>query len=211
MRRYHFAGRFSQVWHADAGRKKGGVRLCQPLDGHPQPPLLFCDTLPDCSVILRLSSNYSPLSVAHFYAFANPFGKYPIYSHIPMMSRRSAGRFLGFVRARFVRSLLLLPPGSGQLTHFVILWHTVQWCNIPLRQVFPRIPPTAPGYLQIDNLGGVDAKSSMGVGGSLSLPAGPRSLRPYLDYRTSCFSQVYNRVISEWSIGLFISISGSRP
>lgn len=101
-------GRFSQVRHADAGRK-GGVRLCHALDGHPQPPLLFCDTLPDCSVILGLSSNYRPfLSLTSTHS-PFPLGKYPIYSpHSHVAS--SGGRFLDFVRARFVRSLLLLRP-----------------------------------------------------------------------------------------------------
>ena len=118
------AGRFSQVRHADAGRK-GGVRLCHPPDGLPQPPLLFCDTLPDCSVILGLSPNYSPFFVAHFYAFAVPTRQIPyLFAHSHVAS--SGGRFLDFVRARCVRSLLLLPPGSGHLTHFVIHWHTVQ-------------------------------------------------------------------------------------
>jgi hypothetical protein len=44
--------------------------------------------------------------------------------------------------------------------------------------------------------------------GSLSLPAGPRS-GPTFIIALLVFSQVYNRVISEWSIGLFISISGA--
>ena len=147
MRRYHFAGRFSQVRHADAGRKNGGVRLCHPLDRHPQPPLLFCDTLPDCSVILRLSSNYSPLFVAHFYAFRHSSLANTLFIRtFPVMSRcLRAGSSILFGHVLF-DLLLLLPTGSGQLTHFVILWHTVQQCNIPLRQVFAPIPPaTAPG------------------------------------------------------------------
>jgi hypothetical protein len=93
------------------------------LDWHPQPPL-FCDTLPDCSVTLRLSSNYSPLSVAYFYAFANPLNKYPIYSHIPMSRRLWAGSSILFGHVLFDLSCSYPPVWAS--THFVILWHTVQ-------------------------------------------------------------------------------------
>ena len=175
--------------------------LRQPLDGHPQPPLLFCDTLPDCSVISRLSSksNHSPLSVAHFYAFAIPLGKYPIYfAHSYVAS--FAGRFLDFVRARLfdlscscplVRASLRILLYSG-IPHSSMIYLCAK-CFLPhiLVQLLP-------GYLQIDSLGGIDAKSSMGrPGGSLSLPAGPRfASGPTFIIALLVFSQVYNRVIS---------------
>jgi hypothetical protein len=187
MRRYHFAGRFSQVRHADAGRK-GGVRLCQPLDGHPQPPLLFCDTLPDCSVIIRLSSNYSPLSVAHFYAFAIPLGKYPIYSHIPMSRRPRAGSSILFGHVLF--DLPAPAPWFGPAYAF-LLYSGIPYSSVIYLCAKYFLPglllQLLPGYLHVDNSGGVYAKSSMGpTGGSLSLPAGA-SLPPTFHYRTSCF------------------------
>ena len=120
MRRYHFAGGSwpSTAWPRRSGRN-GSVRLA--LDGIPQPPLLFCDILPDYSVILGLSPNCSFFSVAQFYAFVISHGKYPIYSHIPMSRHLWAGSSTFFGR------LFDLPCSSfGPAYAFVILWHTVQ-------------------------------------------------------------------------------------
>jgi hypothetical protein len=159
------------------------VRLCYPLDGHPQPPLLFCDTLPDCSVILRLSSNYSPLSVAHFYAFAIP--QYPIYSHIPMMSHSlRAGSSILFGHVLFdlscscplVRANLRILLYSGIPYSSVIYLCAKYFLPYLLLQLLP-------GYLQIDHLGGVDTN-----GAPADRYLSPLGLAPtHLHYRTSCF------------------------
>ena len=191
----------SQVRHGDAGRKKAACDFASQLDGHPQPPLLFCDTLPDCSVILRLSLNYSPTSVAHFYAFAIPLGKYPIYSHIPMMSRR-----LGAGSSTFSCSCPLVRASLRILLYSGIPYSSVIY--LCAKYFLPYLLQLLPGYLQIDNLGGVDAKSSMGHPGRVISPCWT-SLGPTFIIALLVFSQVYNRVISEWSIGLFISIWGS--
>ena len=115
MRRHHFAG---EVRHAHAGRK-GGVRLA-PRQAPPA-TAIFCDTLPDCSVVLGLSSNCSPFPVVHFYPFVIPHGKYPIYSHIPMLRHLWAGSSNLFGHVCSI-SLLWFGPAYA----FVILWHTVQ-------------------------------------------------------------------------------------
>jgi len=129
----------------------------------------------------------------------------------PCRRRLWAGSSI-FVRTRFVRSLLLLPPGLVQLTHLL-------YSGIPYSSVIYLCAKHFLPYLLLQllrdtyNLGGVDAKSSLErsrVDPYLS-SLGRARARPTFIIALLVFSQVYNRVISEWSIGLFISISGSRP
>jgi len=164
--------------------KKGGVRLCQPLDGYPQPPLLFCDTLPDCSVTQGLSSDYSPLSVAHFYAFAIPLGKYPICSHIPMSRRLRAGFSILFGHVLFDLSCSC-PLVRASLR--ILLYSGIPYSNVIYLCAKYFLLQLLPGYLHIDDLGGVDAKCYMGRPGRgrylspLGLaPASPPSLSHFL-------------------------------
>jgi hypothetical protein len=165
--------------------------------------------LPDCSVIQRLSSDYSPLSVAHFYAFAIPLGKYPIYSHIRMSHRLRAGSSILFGHDWFdlscscplVRASLRILLYSGIPYSNAIYLCVKYFLSYILLQLLP-------GYLYIDNLGGVDAKSYMGRPRRVVISPRWASLQPTFIIALLVFSQVYNRVISEWSIGLFVSISG---
>lgn len=126
--------------------KKAACDFAIQLDGHPQPPLLFCDTLPDCSVIIRLSSNYSPLSVAHFYASAIPLGKYPIYSHIPMMLRRlRAGSSILFGHVLF-DLLCSCPLVRANLR--ILLYSGIPYSSVIYlcaKYFLPYLPTTAPG------------------------------------------------------------------
>jgi hypothetical protein len=130
------------------------------------------------------------------------------------MSRHLRAGSSIFVRARFVRSSCSCPPGSGQLTH--LLYSGIPYSSVIYlcaKYFFPYILLLLLGYLYIDDLGdGVDAKSSMGRPGRRGAYLSPLGLAwPTFIITLLDFSRVYNRVISEWSIGLFVSISGSRP
>jgi hypothetical protein len=177
------------------------VRLCQPLDGHPQPPLLFCDTLPDCSVILRLSSNYSPLSVAHFYAFAPAWQIPYLFAHSHVAS--SGGRFLDFVRTRLFDLSCSCPLVRANLR--ILLYSGIPYSSVIYlcaKYFLPYLLQLLPGYLHIDNLGGIDAKSFLHGAPRAGRYLSPLGFAPgHLHYRTSCFISgvQYNRVISEWS------------
>jgi hypothetical protein len=202
MRRYHFAGRFSQVRHADAGRK-GGVRLCQPLDGHPQPPLI----LRHCQIAvlsqgyhriivpcLSLTSTHSP------FAWQIPY----LFAHLPMSRRLRAGSSILFGHVLFDLSCSC-PLGRASLR--ILLYSGIPYsCVIYLcaKYFLPgRLLQLVAGYLLVDNSGGAYTRA-----GRYLSPLGPRSGPPFI-IALLVFSQVYNRVISEWSFGLFISISGS--
>ena len=168
MRRYHFAGGYwpRTAYTRQSGRNCG-VRLA--LNGIPQPPLSFCDTLPDYSVILELSPNCSPfLSLNSTHSsfrvantlFIRTFPCRVVCGQVPQI-------LFGHVCS------ISPAPGLGQLTHLLysgIPYNSVIYLS-QMSSFLPHLIQPLPRHVRIDNLSGVDAEFPLSApGGSFIFP-----------------------------------------